>query len=145
MAAPSSPVLVALLLVARLCACSARGAFTHAFDTALQSQFIDYGYGTLTSAQAAFVASKYRVVSLEKCTGGDKNTEAAITATAAQLKAIDATLKVIFYWAVDQQGIWCYSSQAALLANPSWWLRDDAGALVNVSASGPGALYPRID
>jgi len=136
--------LALLLFLSGLCACAARGGFVHGFDTALHSQFIDYGYGKLTSAQAAFVAAKYRVVSLEKCTSST-NTEAAITSTAAQLKAIDPTVKVLFYWAVDQQGIWCYSSQATLLANPSWWLRDDAGALVNVSSSGPGALSPRID
>ena len=43
--------------------------FTHGFGTALESQFIDYGYSTLTPQQAAFVASHYAIVSLEKCTG----------------------------------------------------------------------------
>jgi hypothetical protein len=59
--------------------------------------FADFNSNTLlTSAQASDVVSKFRIVSLEKCTGVRSNvtTEEAIYATAQQLKAKDPTTKV---------------------------------------------------
>ena len=61
----------------------------------------------LTDAQVADVASKFRVISLEKCSGvrSGVTTEEAIYAPAKQLKATDPTAKVLFYLATDQQGM----------------------------------------
>ena len=121
---------------------SAGAVWTHPWETALASQFVDFGYTALNAEQSTFAVSKYRIISLEKCTGPGP-TEANIYATAARLKALDPSVKTLFYWATDQQGIWCYSAAQALLANPGWWLRDDAGHVINVTQ---GAIsYPRID
>jgi len=75
-------------------------AWTHSWNRALEAQFIDFGYGLLNSEQAAFVASHYSIVSLEKCTG-NPHTEAGIWATATQLKAINPAIKVLFYIHTD--------------------------------------------
>jgi hypothetical protein len=52
------------------------------------------------------------VISLEKCTAiaSGVKTEEAIYATAQRLKKIDPTLKVLFYFATDQQGLQCYDA-----------------------------------
>lgn len=138
--------LTAICAAATVAACAAAAAvrrlppvFEHGWARALDAQAIDYGYSVLTDEQAVFVASHYSVVSLEKCTGPGP-TEAAVWATAAQLKALNPSIRILFYWATDQQGLACYSSFSTLLANPSWWLRDDAGRLINSSAT-----TPRID
>ena len=136
-----SPLALAVMAFS-VVAVSARGTWTHGWDSALEGQFIDYGYQALDDAQAAFAVSKYRIISLEKCTGPGP-TEANIYATAALLKSKDPSVKVLFYWATDQQGIWCYAAAQTLLANPSWWLRDDAGHVVNVTQG--STSYPRID
>lgn len=48
--------------------------------------------------QLKFVASKYRVLSLEKCSGsqGGVKTEEALYTMAEKIKAIDPTIKVFF-------------------------------------------------
>ena len=85
----------------------------------------------LTDAQAEFVASKYRIVSLEKCTGAaTTKTEEAIYSTARQLKKKDPTTKVIFYLATDQQGIGCYKANDEFKVHPEWHLKDDKGTEV---------------
>jgi hypothetical protein len=83
----------------------------------------------LTDAQLAFVSSKYRIISLEKCTGirSGVMTEDAIYATAQRLKKADPKTKVIFYLATDQQGLNCYAANATFAAHPEWWLKDDKG------------------
>ena len=70
--------------------------WAHGWDTAGASSFADFNSPTLlTDTQANDVASKYRVVSLEKCSGIDNTTtEEAIYSTAAKIKAIDPTIKV---------------------------------------------------
>ena len=52
-------------------------------------------------------AYPHPLTAVEKCSGVSSGvtTEEAIYATAQQLKAIDPTLKVLFYFATDQQGI----------------------------------------
>ena len=83
----------------------------------------------LDSTQAAFVASHYRIVSIEKCTSPFP-TEKSVYQDAALLKSIDPSVKVLFYWDTDQAGLSCYDIYAPVLANPSWWLRDDDGLVV---------------
>ena len=129
-----------------------RGVFglegwTHGWDTALASQFIDFGYQPLSQAQAIDVASHYGIVSLEKCSGGaDKTgTEAAIWASAALLKAAKPSIKVMFYLATDLGGLQCYRALETYRAHPEWWLRDDAGALVNNSKDSSGDGIPLPD
>jgi len=131
-----------LLLLCLPVVATALGAWTHDWTTAASAQFADFGYVALTPAQSAFAAASYTIVSLEKCTGPGP-TEANIYATAARIKAANAKTRVLFYWATDQQGIWCYAASAALLANPSWWLRDDAGRVINVTQG--ASSVPRID
>jgi hypothetical protein len=137
LAAALAPVLLVLL--------GARGAgaaptLTHGWDTALESQFIDYGYSVLTAAQAANVAAHYAVASLEKCTGPGP-TEANVWATAAQLKAIKPSMKVLFYWDLDQVALTCYAAHDEYMRHPEWWLRDDAAQLTFNSTDG----VPHID
>lgn len=110
--------------------------WTHGWDTALAAQAIDFGYSQLTPAQARDVASHYGLVSLEKCSS-PHDTEAAIWASAALLKAAKPSIKVMFYLATDLGGLQCYAALHTYLAHPDWWLRDDAGALVNSSSHIP--------
>ena len=113
-------------------------AWTHGWNSALDSQFIDFGYKLMSSSQASFVASHYKIVSIEKCTGSPKiTTEMGFYASAQQLKAIDPQIKVLFYWNVKQVSLTCYAAAEQFLSQPSWWLRDDTGAFVNISAGIP--------
>jgi hypothetical protein len=108
--------------------------FTHGWDTALSSQFIDFGYELLSTEQANFVASHYSIVSLEKCTGRP-STEKGIWVTAAQLKAINPAIKVLFYLHTDLVSLECYDAFKEFMSRPEWWLRNDAGQPVNNSAT----------
>lgn len=110
--------------------------WTHGWDTALAAQAIDFGYSQLTPTQARDVASHYGLVSLEKCSS-PHDTEAAIWASAALLKAAKPSIKVMFYLATDLGGLQCYAALHTYLSHPDWWLRDDAGALVNSSSHIP--------
>ena len=64
---------------------------THAWGTAQQGQFIDFGYSCpaadrgkcvgktpFTPARAKAIAHLYPIISIEKCAGADHNTEVAI-------------------------------------------------------------------
>ena len=73
--------------------------WSHGWETALASQFIDFGYQALTQEQAAFVATHYAIASFEKCTGPGP-TEPNVYATAARVKAANPAAKVMFYWDV---------------------------------------------
>lgn len=132
-AAAVASVLLALARAPPLAAAAA--PWTHGWGTALEAQFVDYGYSVLTAEQAANVAAHYQVVSLEKCTGPGP-TEPNVWATAAQLKAIKPALKVLFYWDTDQSALTCYAQHAAYMARPDFWLRDDAGQLTFNSSDG---------
>lgn len=92
---PESRIIALAFVVAS--AIAAPG-WTHSWTTALDAQMIDFGYQPLDVAQAADVASHYRVVSLEKCSGGvDKTgTEAAIYASAKLLKAAKPRCVLLF-------------------------------------------------
>ena len=81
------------------------------------------------------MASHYHIVSLEKCTGNP--TELTVWATAKQLKAINPNLKVMFYWDTDQGALPCYIANTEYMKHPEWWLRNDAGVLVNSSLNTP--------
>jgi hypothetical protein len=125
---------------------------THGWDTALESQFIDFGYSCrapencvgitpFTQARAEALVSKYAIVSLEKCTGA-RDTEEAIWASARLLKSLKPTLKVFFYLATDLGGLSCYSAYHFYMNQTAWHLRNDAGQVVNISA---GSDIPLLD
>ena len=112
----------------------------HGWKTTLESSFADFGYSVLTTAQAADVASHYKVVGLEKCTGNGQgfDTVAGIYENARLLKLADASVKVFFYMSTINDHLQCYySAYAAFLARPDWWLRDDAGNPINVTTNPP--------
>ena len=135
-----------LLVAGMLGAVAAAGMWMHGWDTALGSQFIDFGYKALSAAQAQNVADHYSIVSLEKCFGPGQTTEATIWATAAQLKAIKPSMKVLFYWPLDQQGLPCYAAWSTYLLRPDWWLRDDAGMFTfNNSFGAPQLDFTNTD
>lgn len=100
------PPCVLVLLVLVQVASATDKSWTHGWETAGDAWWGDFGYSLLTDEQARFVASTYKVVSLEKCTGqrSGLKSENAIYKTAAQLKAINPGIKVIFYWSVTQAG-----------------------------------------
>ena len=139
------PARLALLLAAPLLAAPLPTPipFTHAWDTALQSQFIDTGYTTFTPAQAQFVASHYAIVSLEKCfqpRGAKGATEVSIWRQAAALKQLNPALKVLFYLHTDIVRLDCYAAHATYMAHPEWWLTDAAGRFINDTDG-----QPRLD
>jgi hypothetical protein len=73
-------------------------------------------------------------VSFEKCTGyPGVSTEVGIYRTAAQLKALNPSLRVLFYLHTDLHNIICYAASARYLASPDWWLRDRNGVVRNDS------------
>lgn len=109
----------------------AANKWDHDWSTASAMTFADFNSPTLlTDAQATDAASKFRVISLEKCSGVSSGvtTEEAIYATAKQLKAKDPTAKVLFYLATDQQGNNCYGWNDEFLAHPEWHLKLDNGS-----------------
>ena len=105
----------------------------HDWSNAQAMQFIDFGYQTLTDAQAAFVASHYRIVSIEKCTGYPAlTTEAGFLRSAQLLKAHDPTVQTLLYWDTNQGWLQCYGAKDGLLTRPDWWLRSASGAVLYV-------------
>lgn len=110
-------------------------SWNHGWESSSAMTFADFLPSRIFSKeQAEFAASKYRVLSLEKCSGSADGvkTEEAIYTMAQQIKEIDPTIKVFFYWATDQEGIRCYDAADAFKANPSWWLRDDDGTIITM-------------
>ena len=126
-----------LLLLASRPGVRAGGAWTHGWARGLDSQFIDFGYQLMSSSQASFVASHYSIVAIEKCWGywnqPSLTTEQGFHVAAQQLKTINPEIKVLLYWNTNQDHLTCYAAAAQLLAEPSWWLRDDSGDVVYVS------------
>ena len=124
---------------------AARGldAWSHDWSTPAAFQFADFGYSLLTPAKASFVAGAYAIVSLEKCTGRSEGvfTEDAIYATAAQLKAANPRVKVLFYLHTDLVSFDCYRGFAEYLKHPEWFARSDSGEPVN---STPGVPVPNF-
>jgi len=107
--------------------------WNHGWATASDMTFADFNSDTLlTDAQASDVVAKFRIISLEKCTGvrSGVTTEEAIYATALQLKAKQPKAKVLFYLATDQQGIQCYAANDAFASHPEWHMRLDNGSAV---------------
>ena len=70
----------------------------HDWTSSSQATFADFEIDhILTDEEAAFVANHYRIVSIEKCSGGaNYTTEEVVYQTAYQLKKIDPTIKVFF-------------------------------------------------
>ena len=127
-----------LVLLESLPFASTGAAWTHGWATALDSQFIDFGYQLMSSSQASFVASHYSIVSMEKCWGYPSlMTEIGFYTSAQQLKAINPSIKTMLYWSTEQDHLTCYAAAARFLSEPSWWLRDDSGKFINVSAGIP--------
>lgn len=108
----------------------------HSWNTSADFWWGDFGYSLLTESQAEFVATHYKIVSLEKCTGNPMPTEEAIYKTAKQLKKINPLLKVLFYHSVTQAGVSCYAANDEFMKHPEWHLKDDNGNFVH---------GPRID
>ena len=127
------------LAVVLLLYVNATFAWTHGWDTAADAQFIDFGYGIISDEQAKFVASNYKIVSLEKCTG--RPTEAGIKTVANKLKSFNPNLKVLFYISATNDALDCYSAYDVFMAHPEWWLRTATGVPIN-STSYNYSPYP---
>jgi len=111
-------------------------AWTHGWDTAMDAQFIDFGYSIISDDQAKFVAENYKIVSLEKCTGNP--TELGIKTVASKLKGFNPDIKVLFYISAMNDGLNCYAAFNEFMAHPEWWLNTTAGAPINSTS------YPTI-
>lgn len=142
----SSTLLSSALLVSLAGAAAAPDLtpWEHDWSTLLSSQFVDFGYAPYTVADADFLASHYAGVSIEKCSG-HRNTEAVVYANARLVKSFSHKTRVVFYWDMDQGALDCYAAATTFMANPSWWLRDDSGAVVNTSAGQPIMDYTNPD
>lgn len=112
-------------------AAAATAPWAHSWDTPGAAWWGDFGYSLLTEPQATFVANNYNVASIEKCTGSNQGvkTEQGIYQTAAQLKKLNPSIKVTFYWHTGQAGIRCFANNATFMSHPEWWLRDDNGKI----------------
>lgn len=79
---------------------TSRNRWTHGWDSTSSMTFADFGYSLLSQSQAAFVASKYRIISLEKCTGRSQGvtTETGIYRTARQVVAWPTTCYTSLDW-----------------------------------------------
>ena len=135
-------LLLLSLFATGISASKAANQWNHGWATAGSMTFADFNSNTLlTDAQAADAAAKFRIISLEKCSGVSSGvtTEEAIYATAQQLKAKDPTAKVLFYLATDQQGIRCYGAYDEFMAHPEWHMKLDNGSAVS-----PPILDPTV-
>jgi hypothetical protein len=124
------PLLLLLPLIVSASAAAPFSPWSHNFSTSAQMTFADMSAPKLlTDTELSFVSQHYRVFSMEKCSGraSGNTTEEYIYSTASRLKKLDPTTKTIFYWATDQQGIWCYSAGATFNANTKWHFLDDHG------------------
>jgi hypothetical protein len=136
---------------------AANAGWSHGWNSVSEMTYADFGYTLLTDDQAKFAVSKYKIISLEKCTGSAQHvlTEKGIYQTARQLKAIDPTVKVVYYLATDLGGLRCYAANATFakhkgkfliavqdpslmfaISTAEWWLKDDNGKYLK---------YPSID
>jgi hypothetical protein len=126
----------ALLLLASWFARGTAGDWTHGWDSLAAA---NWGYGAMgggavfDDADVAYAASTYRVIVLSICMGANTSSVAAtVSSVAARLKALSPGLKVLQYFNMQQWA--CYNraepDYATFLANPQWWLKDDAGAPV---------------
>ena len=111
----------AALCLSALSACAAAplDAWTHSWDTLGAAQFADFGYQPYTDADAAFLASHYAGVSVEKCSSPNA-TEEVVWANARLVKAHNPKTRVVFYFDIDMQALKCYAAHAVFMANPSW-------------------------
>jgi hypothetical protein len=109
-------------------------AFKHDFKTTASMTFADMNAPKLlTDQEIQFVSSHYKIFSMEKCSGSrsGNTTEEYIYSTASRLKKLNNSTKTIFYWATDQQGIWCYDAANIFNARTDWHLKDDHGNYVS--------------
>ena len=112
-----------------------KNRFTHGWSTTSEATFADMRNPYLwTGAQIADAVRKYRIISLEKCTGqgNGTKTEAAVYAAAAAIKALSPDTKVIFYLATDLGGSTqsCYAWADYFATRSDWWLKDDHGVVI---------------
>jgi hypothetical protein len=140
-------VMLPLFVLIIVSAHAAPSPWDHSWETAGAAWWGDFGYSLLTDQQAQFVAKNYKVASIEKCTGKGQGvkTEFGIYQTAAQLKKINPTIKVTFYWHTGQAGIGCFANNATFMAHPEWWLRDDNGKVAGAGDSTHSAGQIQID
>ena len=104
--------------------------WNHGWNTTADMTFADFrSPAEMTDAQVQFASDKYRIISLEKCSGINSNmkTEDFVYSTAQRLKAIDPETKIFFYWDTSQAGLACYNANDEFVAHPEWWLKGDDG------------------
>ena len=90
-------LLLLSLFATGISASKAANQWNHGWATAGSMTFADFNSNTLlTDAQAADAAAKFRIISLEKCSGVSSGvtTEEAIYATAQQLNTVPTPLLV---------------------------------------------------
>ena len=110
--------------------------WTHGWDNALGAQFIDFGYNytkTLTTVDLAFLASHYQIISLEKCTGflNGKDPLVPKISSVGTSEEVEGHQPNLFYWHSEQGKNNCYAAHNEFMAHPEWWLKDDAGVVLN--------------
>ena len=117
-------------------------SWNHGWSTTGDATFSDFlNAELLNPSQLLATSQRYRVLSLEKCHGNaNMTTEDAIYTTARAIKKLDPTVKVLFYWATDQQGIHCYAAGAEFAARSDFWLKDDNGEYVRPGGGANGNI-----
>lgn len=86
------------------------------------------------------MASHYKIISNEKCTG-KPYTEQGILTTAKKHKSFNPNVKVLFYISMTNDGLDCYQANNVFTTHPEWWLYDSVGAPI-YSTSNPTIPYP---
>lgn len=127
--------MVLTLLILSLTLWGASAQWPHSWKTGGDALWADFGSPLLlASDKLSFIASTYNIVSLEKCLGHSvpMATEDAYIITAGALKALNPTLKTMFYFhaSVDISGpsfTPCYAAGQYWLAHPELWLYGDDG------------------
>ena len=127
---------LALAALAALAAPASAAPWAHGWSSGAAMLWADFNSPLLLDAPtAASVASLYQIFSVEKCFGQAQglDTEDAFLLTAAQIKALSPTTKMLFYlhMIVDIAGPSfkpCYAAGRTFLNRTDLWLRNDTGA-----------------
>lgn len=131
---------------------------THGWNTALEGQFIDFGYSCpsndkgkcvgntpFTPERAKAVAEIYPIVSIEKCAGPNDNTEEAIWESAKLLKSFNPNVLVYFYLNSNMDGFACYAMYDYYLSQTQWHLKNDTGGIVHNAQGVPLLDYANTE
>lgn len=90
------------------------------------------GHATLPDANAtAFIAATYSIISLEKCFASTYSAfnEVSVGEYAARLKALNPSIKILYYYNSVLDFSSCYLSGAVFAAHPEWRLLNGSGAV----------------